>query len=244
MELRSENEITQDGHSINQNLRKLCNEFSSNTTLHGYRYLVQERGSRKVMWIFSMLFAIIFSIWFFKDLLKNFNSKTKTIIQVDDNIQTLDFPTVSFCLSQPSFIQKYNLSTINVTQQEFAILYERFASMFMFKDTYNSFTDIVEKLRLANVTSYKSMLRLFDMTIEDILSDNTTFCKFEGENCKISDFKEVISPTGRLCISFNPYRKNADSKKSRKGSTEGGLTLFIDIKSQRTLLDVLSKQNY
>ena len=250
MELRStnenkENEIDPKYNDIstNQKLRKLCHEFSSNTTLHGYRYLAQEKGCRKVVWIFFMLCAIVLSVRFFVDLLKNYNSKTKTITEYDDSMQTLDFPTVSFCLSQPSFIAKYNRSTINITQEELALLYESLQPMFSSESSFNpATTEILEKLGSANVTSYKSMLKLFDMTVEDILSvDN--FCKFDGEYCTINDFKEIISPTGSLCISFNIYSKNADRKKSRKYSKGGGgLDLLVDIKSQKTLLELLSKK--
>ena len=87
------------------------------------------------------------------------------------------------------------------------------------------------------------MLSLFDMTVADIFSGNSFTCQFAGTNCYISDFKEVISPLGSTCISFNAYNKSSHVKKVKTKSNNKALILQVDIRSKMTLLDVLSKQN-
>ena len=119
------------------------------------------------------------------------------------------------------------------------MLYESLQPIFWSKSSFNyANTEILNKLSSANVTSYKSMLKLFDMTVEDIFSGDN-FCKFDGEYCNINDFKESLSPGGGLCISFNLYSKNGNCKKSKKYSKGGGgLNLQVDIKSKETLLEL------
>lgn len=223
------------------NLTEFALEFSSNTTLHGYRYLFAERGHRRLIWFLIMITAVCFSVYFVRDQFYSYGNKTKTTVEIED-VKFFDFPSVTFCLAQPTFYKKYDLSIMNLTKKEIATLYEAIGRAFTRHRPFNE-SKTIRKLTAANITSYGSFLHLFSMTMTEMERDYMIMCQYEGQKCQLTDFKPTLSPQGHLCTTFNFYKKNEPSLKTSSISPDSGLDIVFNLNLQRRLLDdVLANQ--
>ena len=137
--------------------QKLTDDFISNVTLHGYRYLFITKGTRRFIWVIFFIAAILLSfILFFQTMKDYYRYKTFTLTEIDYTIKELEFPTITLC-NENAFIEtKYNTFPIKeeITLHEFHEMYDQ-----VITGKYapsNNTIYFLQRLEAMNITTYET----------------------------------------------------------------------------------------
>ena len=106
------------------NRKKLFAEFCGSVTLHGFRYIFEEKGIRKFIWYILFFGALAVSVILFYGVTRDF-FEYKTYVTINDfdfdNVD-IDFPTVTMCNKIPLIQQGYDrvkkLVDVSIQQYE------------------------------------------------------------------------------------------------------------------------------
>lgn len=96
-------------------LKKVFENFSNNTTIHGFFYIVQpfRHKIERLFWILSVLISFILISLLMYRILSD-NQKVQNIIYIDENfisVEDLNFPAVSICYGFQYKGSKYTTKT-------------------------------------------------------------------------------------------------------------------------------------
>ena len=81
-----------------KNRKEIFEDFISNVTLHGIRFVFEESGIRRLLWIIIMFGATTLSVHLFYEMFQQYiKFATLTVLKTDFSIQEGKFPTVTFC---------------------------------------------------------------------------------------------------------------------------------------------------
>ena len=222
-------------HHVSEYRRKLHQEFSDSITLHGYRQVANETGWRRVSWILVMTILTSFAVYLFYQMLLDFGHKTVLEYELQDGGKDLKFPTITICTNSPAFTKTtYKNFPLNISMKEFKKFYlEELSSVNYQFNTSAESAKIIKQLALLNISGYKSILELFDNTIEDTsdvwkrFTDGPT-CYLGNRPCNFSkDFKETLHWKFSLCHQWN-YYDSKDTAKKQTASDET-LTMLLNI---------------
>lgn len=206
-------------------LKEIFINFSDNTTIHGFSYIVQPSRYRteRVFWILSVLISFILISLLIYRLLSD-SKKVPIIIYIDENyvsVEELDFPAVSVCygfqFQKPCFTLDYydefvrkikgNESRIdNYSLDElknFQILSLLQKDQFMlenFPDLQIPTNDFIDRIQKLNDT-----IPLNQVNGEGTLFNWNSFGQWIGQY--LVHGKRVLSDTG-VCFGYNFPEQN------------------------------------
>ena len=228
--------------NVTQYRQKLHDEFKYNVTMHGYKQLATEKGCRRLCWLLVITVVTSFAIYLFFDMLIDYGYKTVLEYEEEEGLTSLNFPTITICRNSPVFAEHtLHRFPIDVTLQEFKLFYkEELSSVSYNYNSSPSSTKILHELYLKNYTSYKSILKLFENTIDDCTDlwkelIAGSVCNLGNEPCNmLGDFKETLHWKYSLCHEWNYYDKHNTSK--IQTSIDQRLTLLINIHADYKLI--------
>lgn len=216
---------------------KLC----SNVTLHGLRYLGEETGIRKCVWITIMIVAILLSCILFFNTILEFPTQSITEFAVEKNLDKLEYPTITVCNSNsPVYaINAYHNFPVNITFEQFIKFYNSIISheSTRFKNLLSPkvVSYIIDELHLMNYTSYKEIQELFEKHKSDDFFDNIIEaavkwfkCQYDGKNCEIGNFTQTLHWELSMCQQFNWFKPNGKSLTTNKYGHPHGLMLITN----------------
>lgn len=224
-------------------------EFYTSSTLHGFRYLFEETGYKRILWIIIFCAAIVGSCYLFFGVIEDF-SKLKTITMTKELFteKPVEFPTLTFCSFNPETKAKIashqNASDIWSTYEQILSTAKHEKLSMHQKHPKNNFTGKLEKvLRLLNVTTLGELSEKFQIDFHDMLHDTTakkifeasSSCYFEGEPCNSTSFRKVLTEHFGLCYEFNYFVPGEPPKTTSKVGY--GLKLFANIHADRVAWD-------
>ncbi|XP_066927258.1 acid-sensing ion channel 2-like [Clytia hemisphaerica] len=227
---------------IREERKKLFQEFCGSVTLHGFRFIFEEKHIRRFIWLLITTGIFLLSIILFFEILQDFlEYKTVTTYKTEYVTQDIKFPTVTICPLNGKSISKLNktIKDFNLTHDEFIRNIDKL--------TVNkvNFTDpkveeIFQKLRKGNFTTYKDLLTSYQLTFKDMVEENHIMpalevppCKFYGRQCTKDDFAIVRTWfLESLCIQFNPYKGVGKSERPTPLSYLDGFQLFLDLNEE------------
>ena len=239
MQLSDSNEVPE--HEDKTKRRKqLINNFNENVTLHGYRYMFQEKGLRKIIWVIITGGALALSVVLFFDLFVNYlKFKSYSVIEKNYNKREADFPTVTLCNLNSVSKSKISKLPVNITAKEFV----EFLQLMQRRtkqsgDVPLKMTRAMGHMKDANITSVKDMMSLYEIDLNDMLNDSVTKsfknnpCTFETKKCNVNNFSTTMSWDFSTCFQFNSYESESKTSLiSKMAGFRGGLQLFLNIHS-------------
>ena len=243
---QQENSENESG-SIRQNRirderKKLFQEFCGSVTLHGFRFIFEEKHIRRIIWLLITTGIFLLSIILFFEILQDFlEYKTVTTYKTEYVTRDIRFPTVTICPLNGKSIIKLNktIKKFNLTHDEFIQNIDKL--------TVNkvNFTDpnvkqMFQKLKKGNLTTYKDLLASYQLTYKDMVHDNHLMpafevppCKFYDRECTMDDFSIVRAWfVESLCLQFNPFKGAGKSKRPTPLSYLDGLQVFLDLNEE------------
>ena len=214
-------------------------KFAEDTTLHGYKYVFEKSGFRRLIWILLMIGSTTLSAILFYGTMKEY-IKYNTVIVVgeDFSVTEADFPTVTICnINSVSRNMNVNLPK-NQTKEEFiSILVRAFPKVSGVNINISdpdviSFFGHIEQLNISSMKDVITMLGI-NMTVmqkdDALMYFSSQSCTFEGKTCSAKDFKATVSWDISLCYKFNFYESNnKEGLKSRMEGLNSGLSLFLN----------------
>ena len=87
-------------HRLRQELKKEISGYFSETTVHGFRYVVEGRNLfERLVWILFIAFGFIFSFYLISEAFESWknNPVETTIGEVSVPVQELPFPAITIC---------------------------------------------------------------------------------------------------------------------------------------------------
>ena len=229
-------EIECDG--IRKKREKLCNEFISNVTLHGFRLIFQEKGFRRIYWLLIMLGSFVLAgLLFGESLIEFIQFKTLTVNGKDYSSKEVDFPTLTLCNFGSLSSKRLKHFPFRITEEDFISSYRYYIG----RNANWSYRLFSSKLQAAGAVNLKDVLSLYELNLKDMLDDEVAKqfplnCEFQKKSCDSRDFKTTISWTfPSLCHQFNYYQVNKPTLKSTKTGRHSGITLLLNLHLQKAL---------
>ena len=226
---------------IKNRRREIREDYCSNVTLHGCRYLGEENGIRKIVWIVIMTIAISSSFILFFNTILEFPSQSITEFAVEKNLDSLDYPTITVCNSNsPVFaINAYEKFPVNITFDQFLKFYNSIISheSTRFKNFLppTVVSHILNELYRLNYTTFRQIQEVFekhkseDFFDEIILAAVRYFkCYYDGKPCGLSDFQKTLHWELSMCQQFNPFIPNKPPKTTNKYGHPHGLMMITN----------------
>lgn len=218
VELKKQRNKTNTNNNMEER-EQLTDEFISNVTLHGYRYLFVTKGTRRLIWITFFVAAILLSFFlFFHTVMDYYKYKTFTLTEIDYNIKDLEFPTITLC-NKNSFIEtKYYKFPLHreMSLHDFHDMYDEVIAGT--REPSNQTLMYLERLASMGLTSYEELIALFESNHEDIFhneiallfhrSEQNKTCSFHGEPCSEKDVRDTMQWRGGsvgLCFCFDCF---------------------------------------
>ena len=235
--------------------QKMFMEFCSSVTLHGFRYVIEETGVRRVIWYVLFFGALAVSVLLFYGVTQDY-FEYKTFVTINDfDYDTTDiyFPTVTICNKIPLIKQSYERvkNLVNVTTQQFEDFHLKYLTRYtnVFPLDPKVEQEIFDMLQENNISTSMEVLKLFEMNKEDLLFQPisglflTTYnndskyptCRY---NYKYScDTKETLSWRENLCHQMNYYVPGEPPLKGWTSSTKasGNMITVLDISTTERL---------
>ena len=204
--------------------KKEWKEFYSSTTLHGFHYIFDQVGVRKLFWIILMLMCIV--LWFYlcQGIIFDF-SKLKTVATSREVYHhgPRDFPTVSLCpFNSVSNDSKdwdfYNEITGKMKIKKGSQVLKKFEK---YKNETNTSS-------ILDVSQYSMKYMMDDEVVQKL---DTGSCTFNDEPCNASVFKRIypLNDGYKVCYQFNGFDKGKESRTI--SSRSKGLWIAINLKT-------------
>ena len=242
-------------------MRESWATFSSNTTLHGVRYVGTTSGIRRLFWIICISSAMGGYLYLFQDSLRAYISlPINTVISNDFPHNGMDFPDLTIC----------NLNTIVKSKNDIGYDDPRFKMLNLDMAVCGFIRNISGNLTCgqALTCAYHKMARYIVQRCDESMKNNilralnTSSRLFNREDyyyryghdfhrmlvrhctygedinpCIADDFDPVMTPKG-LCHTFNVSRfANRTRRKGTKihfAGGENGLSIILDAQSRET----------
>ena len=241
-------------------------EFTSDTTVHGLRYTVQDRLSiyRRVLWfIFLCIAAAVYTYYSIISMEKYLSRPIKTVISQETPTGGLKFPAVSICN-----LNKFMKSKIDVTDQD-----EKFQKMGLNISGCSETRAVRGNLTCGqallcayawygpavvkgcNETTYLNIIDVLNRSSDRLYNEKefltkyghtmagmfvgSLYCRFRKyANCSDKDFVADITPEG-ICFTFNSGRKGNVLHTQFEG-TDLGLSILLDVQTNESTLGQFS----
>ena len=205
--------------------KKEWREFYSSTTLHGFHYIFDQVGVRKLFWIILMLMCIV--LWFYlcQGIIFDY-SKLKTVATSREVYHhgPRNFPTVSIC----PFNSVWNdakdwdfYNELNGKRKGRSEILKKF-------EKYRNET---------NTSSILDFLHSFECSMKDMMDDQVVqkldigSCTFNNKLCNGSVFKRIypLNDGYNVCYQFNGFDK--EKLPRTISSRSKGLWITINLKT-------------
>ena len=218
--------------------RKLKEEFISNVTLHGYRYLFVSSKGRKITWYACFLSAVLLAVFLFYGVVSDYYMyKFITVIQVDYDAESIEFPTLTICRRGPLTKLKLSQFPLHIPSGDFNRLYAN-----LIKPSSNKIKKTTKKyikmLEAKNITTYQQLMSLFEMDNYNLFNDTNATgvfgaCIFGGKQCGIKDMKNTYNWHRKYCQQFNSY---TPKKTTKVQSTAKGFQATLNLQGSEELV--------
>ena len=260
----STHSLTENGESKKSNFFAKWKEFTSETTVHGLRYVFEDGLPicRRATWLILLCIAGSAYIFYGHKSLRNYMSKpTKTVISQETSSDGLKFPAVTICN-----LNMFMKSKIDMTDDD-----ENFEKLELNISGCNEIRAVRGNLTCGqamlcaygwfgpalvkgcNETTQRNIIdalnhssdRLFDEEEfltkygHDISDMFVGYCRYmEDEICSDKDFVTHLSPVGS-CFTFNSGRKSSVRRAEFEGS-DRGLNILLDVQTNESSLSLFS----
>ena len=217
---------------------KLFHEFASGVTLHGFRFMFDDKHLiRRVIWFVLLSSVFALSIILFYEIVVDYvQFKTVTVVTKENNLaEVIGFPTITVCPfnSKSETKLKHTLAFLNMTDG-FIDMMDGLEAKDIFSDS--RMKPLIVQLLKSNMNMNKLMalyeFNYYDWTSGEIVSTiSNPPCQFFGNACTEKDFKKVRTwHTKNDCIQFNGFNKTKGAIKPLLNSEESrGLKLVMDL---------------
>lgn len=217
-------------NSVKCKRKRLLKEFASNATLHGFRFLFEAKGIRRITWFFITTSCLAFSVVLFYSILADFLSyKTMTESTTVYGKSKTEFPTITIC--PINYVSRMKVKDM-LRDTSIEVLIRVFETIKNPQMKLN-FTDpklkrIFQLLEERNVTTVKQLRLFYELELSEMVDNDIvdkislgTYCKYEGKPCSKQNFTTVSSWTTSFCSQFNGYSKNGSLTVRSKGMSSG-----------------------
>lgn len=201
----------------NQEIKNLVRECLESSTGHGISNIVRNQNwIIRSIWLFCFSISISYCVFnltkSFIDYI-NFNVVTKVSYE---RLDSIEFPTVSFCNKNPFFVRKPNMvnnlerNLKNQSKLYFDTLLNSSESTLESYITF-SYSQSFETLK------FKNFLNRVSFSIDDMLIN----CRFNSLKCTKDDFELIFVSGIGNCFKFNSGKKGKILKSSIPGQKNG-----------------------
>lgn len=200
-----------------ENKRKVfLTEFASNVTLHGFRYLFEQKGIRRLIWFIITTGCFSFSIVLFYSILKDFLTyKTTTATTTDYDRRKINFPTITLCPINYVSMKKLKSISNSISPKEFMSTFSLLRKE-EFDQSHPNVSELLAFLKQNNISTVKEMTRLYELELPEMVDDEIVqkisggahYCYFERQPCTTENFTTVSTWSASLCSQFNGYSEN------------------------------------
>ena len=199
----------------NEKVRQLFRQLADETSLHGFKYLHNSKGARKLTWFIAVMLATGLVVVLFSSTVKDyFQYKTYIETRLDEELEDLPFPTVTFCFSDNLVDFKFKSFPENITLEEYKFI---FSAIHNDKEVDDEVIALFDRL---NISTYETLIKSYHLTLEDTVLHEVSMifnhrkpCSFSKQNCTMDDLKLVWTMDGRhACLQFNTYNPQKQQK--------------------------------
>ena len=200
------------------------NKFAESTSLHGVSRIVETKTKHgKILWAGLIAGFLVFLCWMLFNVFGSYFSNKSYIMREKRQLQTMQFPTVSFC---PTALLRRSELTNQAGIADYVF--------HMFKKNENKIN--VNNVRVANLLSQEELHNGY-AGMRNVTADaDTFFMKNMNSNCRFGldtpcnyplEFKETpVSLFEGVCFNFNP---NGTFHQFGEGSYYGlSIILFVN----------------
>ena len=210
--------------------KRLWKDFYESVTLHGFHYIFDQKGWRKIGWLLIIIAASILSFYLFFGIIFDYREyKTLTIRTEDFNAGVAHFPTITIC--NFNSITKKGISKSKYNEEVWKI-YNEYRSNLKIKSFSKKLSHAMSHL---NATSIQALFKMFELQMEDMLNDTVVkaivpeACIYDGTTCYANNFTDIYTETYGLCHQFNSILSGTESLDVSFVGKSSGLRLFLNI---------------
>jgi len=209
-------------------------DFYSTTTLHGFHYIFDQTGIRKLGWLIAVLASGFLAFYLLQGIFTDY-AKLKTVAISREVYAkgSMNFPTFSIC--------PFNAVTLKDFSNE-----SKYNKFWQFFEQYNSnFTDkeamtelMTELLDETNTTSVLEFIERFEINLHQMMYNDvvkaTKFrpCRFGKKTCNETEFRKIFPfpyDDFGMCHQFNMFQPDEEVRKIEVGDGMGmTLNIFTD----------------
>ena len=223
---------------IQKERKELFNEFYNNVTLHGFRFLFNDKNIlRRLVWLLLTSSVFAFSTFLFQEIVADFfGYKLVTSLTNEyEKPEQIQFPTVTICPFSTVSKSKLNksITRLNITYETLREI-EKYGFGNLSQST-------IEQLQTSNITE-SDVYQLYQWNYTELTSGEivdsfgSSPCIFYEKNCLSSDFKVTNSWYGLTnCFQFNYYKEGKSALNPTTFSAIQGLNILMDLKSEDSL---------
>ena len=226
---------------VSEHRRALVKDFSSNVTLHGFRFLIKERGMRKLLWVLIITSTVVLAGILFSDITTAFFTyKALTIFHKENLPVETPFPSVTICNLTPiSHNKMLNNLPENMTIKEVSSYYLGTNPIYT---TYG--TDwsnprskkFLERLKLLNISTMYDFEKMVGNDLGTYLgAEGYKMCKFDNITCNVSFFTESATWLFPRCFTFNAYQEDKNKFETKRSGLFSNFIIWGSIYVQDIL---------